>query len=100
VSARIFHITTRDQWNEQKSSGKYRHPSLQSEGFIHCSGASQVNETWRRIFGGEPGLIVLEIDVDQLRSEVRYEQSEPGTLFPHVYGPVNVDAVVGIRELP
>ena len=45
-----------------------------------------------------PGWVVLDIDVDRLESEVRYEKGEPDEMFPHVYGPVNVDAVVGIKE--
>ena len=95
----IYHITTRDAWERRELTGSYRHPSLDSDGFIHCSDESQLEATWRRIFGAEPGLVVLTIDVDRLTSELRYEEGEPGELFPHVYGPVNVDAVVGVREM-
>ncbi len=97
MTKRIFHITTPEAWERQKASGSYRHASLESEGFIHCSDENQGEPTWRRIFGAAPGLVVLEIDVERLASELRYEEGEPGELFPHVYGPINVDAVVGVK---
>ena len=100
MTRHIFHITSRDAWQQQKPTGTYRHASLESEGFIHCSDETQLDATWKRFFRGETGWVVLDIDVDRLKSEVRYEKSEPGETFPHVYGPVNVDAVVGIRDLP
>ncbi len=98
VTKRIFHITTPEALERQKASGSYRHASLESEGFIHCSNENQVEPTWRRIFGAAPGLVVLEIDVERLASELRYEEGEPGELFPHVYGPINVAAVVGKKQ--
>lgn len=96
---KIFHITTPEAWECQKSTGEYRHETLETEGFIHCSNEDQVEPTWHRIFGRETGLIVLEIDVDRLTSELRDEESEPGETFPHVYGPVNTDAVTRVRPL-
>jgi uncharacterized protein (DUF952 family) len=100
VSDRVFHITSSDAWEQQKFTGRYRHESLDREGFIHCSDEGQVEATWRRVFGGEPGLVLLEIHVAKLESELRYEEGEPGEMFPHVYGPVNVDAVTSVTVLP
>jgi len=100
VTARIFHITTLQVWEQQKAAGSYRHESLETEGFIHCSNEGQVEATWRRIFGGEAGLVILEINVKQLTSEIRYEEGEPGEMFPHIYGPLNIDAVTSVSVLP
>lgn len=100
MTPRIFHITTRESWDQQSPTGAYRHDSLETEGFIHCSDEGQVEATWRRIFGGQSGLIILEINVELLTSELRYEQGEPGEAFPHVYGPLNVDAVTSVTVLP
>ena len=100
VTDRIFHITTREVWEQQKPSGRYRHASLDTEGFIHCSDEGQVEPTWRRIFGAQSGLIVLEINVEQLESELRYEEGEPDEMYPHIYGPINVDAVASVTVLP
>ena len=99
MTKRIFHITTPVAWEGQKASGSYRQPSLESEGFIHCSDENQVEPTRRRIFGAAPGWIVLEIDVERLTSQLRYEEGEPGELFPHVYGPINLDAVVAVKQV-
>ena len=100
MTARIFHITTREVWEREKPSGSYRHESLETEGFIHCSNEGQVEATWRRIFDGKSGLVVLEINVERLTSELRCEEGEPGEMFPHVYGPLNVDAVTSVSVLP
>ena len=84
MTNRILHITTPEAWEGRKASGSYRHASLASEGFIHCSDENQVEPTWGRIFGAAPGLVVLEIDVERLTSELRYEpswKSRGGELF-------------------
>ena len=74
MNERIFHITTLELWDQQRAAGTYRHESLDTEGFIHCSNAGQVEATWRRIFGGNSGLVILEINVERLTSEIRYEE--------------------------
>ena len=98
----IFHITTREAWESQRPSGRYRAPSLDTEGFVHCSDAPQVNATWENIFAHAPDLIVLEIDPHELTSELRYEAGVPdaGEDFPHVYGPIDANAVRGVHPLP
>ena len=97
--AAIFHITSKELWARGKSSGSYRHPSLDAEGFIHCSTEAQLHATWQRHFNGEAGLLVLEIRPERLTSRLAWEPGEPGELFPHVYGPIDLDAVTAAREL-
>jgi uncharacterized protein (DUF952 family) len=67
------------------------------EGFIHASDAEQVAGSADRFFRGRSGLVVLRIDTDRVDSPIRRESSphsdEP---FPHIYGPINLDAVVGV----
>lgn len=92
----IFHITTRDQWNHALLAGKYQADSLVTEGFIHCSTSSQLQSTARRHFGGQVGLVVLEIDPARLRWELRWEASQ-GQDFPHLYGPLDLDAVISVQ---
>lgn len=100
MNDRIFHITTLEVWERQKPTGAYRHDSLDVEGFIHCSDEGQVEQTWQRVFDGQSGLVILEINVELLASELRYEEGEPDEMFPHVYGPINVDAVASVTVLP
>ena len=64
-----------------------------TEGFIHCSTAAQLATTGRRHFAGRSDLVVLEIDPDRLRWELRWEESG-GDHFPHLYGPLGLDAVI------
>lgn len=96
----IYHITTRQEWNKAKEKGFYVAPSLQTEGFIHCSEAQQVDGVLRRYYQGKNGLLKLTIDIRKLNSELRYELAPSiNENFPHVYGPINIDAVIEVKEI-
>ena len=92
----IYHITTTAAWKKAIEKGFYEADSLNNEGFIHCSQADQVDGVLSRYYAGQQHLVKLEIDTDKLSSRFIYEWS-PSTAdtFPHVYGPINVEAVVG-----
>jgi len=96
----ILHITTRNDWLAAQNSGCYAAEALASEGFIHCSTRDQVLCVANALFAGARGLVLLVIDPRRLRPEVRWEpgadQSEE--LFPHVYGPINLEAVVEVLD--
>jgi uncharacterized protein (DUF952 family) len=72
--------------------------SLESEGFIHCSFANQLDAVINRYYKDEQRLIVLEIETEKLMSRVINEPSTKNEIYPHVYGPINRDAIVGIRD--
>ena len=93
----IYHIATRADWERSKSTGWYRADTLDSEGFIHCSAEHQVLAVANSLFRGRGDLVLLCIDDSKLNSELRWERSE-GTVFPHVYGPLNTDAVITAFE--
>jgi uncharacterized protein (DUF952 family) len=93
----IYHITRRQVWEEAQITGNYQADSLLTEGFIHCSTATQVLKTADRFFQNQTGLIILYIDVDKVKSEVRYELAD-NELFPHIYGALNIDAVYQIID--
>jgi uncharacterized protein (DUF952 family) len=100
----LYHIATIAQWQAAQTSGSYLAESLETEGFIHCSTETQILQVANAFFRGQQGLVVLEIDRDRLISEVRDEWVDAGgmfpaemsTVFPHVYGPINLDAVVRV----
>lgn len=94
----LFHITTRQAWQDAAHHGVYLAPSLELEGFIHLSTESQWRATLARYFQGHHGLVLLHIDPVRLTSEVRYEAAH-GERFPHLYGPLNLDAVVTISDV-
>lgn len=95
----ILHITTASAWAQAQAGGTYRDPSLEHEGFIHCSTREQLAGTLARHFAGVADLVVLEIDPALLDAPVVYEDSYgSGTEFPHVYGPIPLAAVVATER--
>ena len=96
----IYHITTSDAWTAAQSAGEYEAPSLADEGFIHCSGdEAQTLRVVERLYSEVTGLIVLDVDVIRLKAEVKREPSRSGEIYPHIYGKINLDAVVRVRDL-
>jgi len=104
----ILHITTPDEWEKALLKGEYSSTTLQSDGFIHCSTIKQTTDTANVFFKGQKGLILLCIDEEKLESECKYEdpvgsgQHDPavGNLFPHIYGPINLSAVIKVVDFP
>jgi len=97
----ILHITTDAGWAAARSAGQLTTPSLADEGFIHCSTFAQLEATANRIFRGTGDLLLLEVDVSALTAPLKWERAtDVGEEFPHIYGPLNLDAVVGTRALP
>jgi len=100
VSATLFHIIAPADWDAAVAAGVYRPPSLPAEGFIHCSWAEQVTGTANRYYHGEPELMVVELDPSRIAAELRIEDSHgTGASFPHLYGPILVDAAVALHAL-
>ncbi len=96
----IYHVTTAAAWNSAQKNGTYESPSLAKEGFIHCSQQEQVAGVLDRYFSDQKDLVKLVIDTDKLNSQFIYEWS-PSTsaTFPHVYGPINLNAVVEVEKI-
>jgi uncharacterized protein (DUF952 family) len=90
----LLHICPRSDWDARDAA--YRSASLATEGFIHCSRPEQVVATAARFFHGQRGLVLLVIDPDRVAAEIRDELAENGQMFPHIYGPLNADAVVAV----
>ena len=94
----IFHITTRDQWTRAVSAGEYRGDTLATEGFIHCSREDQITEVANTRFRGRNDLVLVHIDDSRLRAPLIDEATEGVEEFPHIHGPLNLDAVVKVSE--
>ena len=93
----ILHITKELDWSAAESSGLYRADSLAAEGFIHCSTLKQVLDTANTLFRGQDGLVLLCIEPEHVVAPILFEDCyESGQLFPHIYGPLNVDAVSAV----
>ena len=107
----IFHISTREAAAALRQSAQYRAPSLAVGGFIHFSQAHQVLDVLKAFYAGQPDLVLLVVDPGRLLSPLKYEPPAhpPGTtgsdeiapdqLFPHLYGPLNTDAILDVVDV-
>lgn len=96
----FYHVTTAADWDAAKQRGEYIHPSLEAEGFIHCSQDHQVAGVLERYFAGKTDLVKLVIESDKLTSKYVFDWSKStADTFPHVYGPINIDAVIDVIRL-
>jgi len=98
----IYHIVAVSSWEEQVELPNYIHASLDQEGFIHASRATQIVGVLDRYYSGVNDLLKLTIDTDLLdaTSTLKEELAESiGEIFPHVYGPINKSAIVSIEKI-
>ncbi len=95
-----LHLVARDPWAASDTGQPYRHPSLETEGFIHCTdGAAEMARTANRHYADDARpFVVLTIDLDRVGSPWRYD--DPGSPYPHVYGPIERSAIVETRPMP
>ena len=90
----IYHITTLPEWKTAQEAGAYTSPSLNEEGFIHCSEERQITGVLARYFKDKKELLKLVIDTEKLSSPLYFDWSSSiEDTFPHIYGPINLDAV-------
>ena len=96
----IYHMLPVQTWAVQPKEAEYSTESLAEEGFIHCTGeATLVHEVANRFYrDGPDNLVVLAIDEQAVVTPVKWEPAD-GHLFPHIYGPLNLDAVRAVHQL-
>lgn len=96
----VYHILPQDDWLKAQSDGAYQPSSLAAEGFIHCSYIDQVLRSAHAYFKGHTDLVLLWIASEKVSAEIRDEDlAGEGMCFPHIYGPLNLDAVVHVADL-
>lgn len=96
----IYHVTTNAAWQEAKQKGSYEHISLEKEGFIHNCSMAQLAGVLDRYYKGQSDLLLLHIDESLLEAELKYELAPSvNEEFPHIFGPINIGAVVKTEEL-
>jgi uncharacterized protein (DUF952 family) len=99
----IFHVTRADDWRAAQARGTYRlstrDRTLEEEGFIHCSYQHQVAHVVATYFGDVHDLLVLVIEPQRVTAEIRAESAGGEERFPHIYGPLNLDAVIETRPV-
>ena len=99
IKSHIFHICTKQSWQEQSNAKDYIHDSLESEKFIHCSHKEQLGGVLNRYFSELDDLLLLKIDSNKVAALIKSEIAPDGDYFPHIYGPLNKDAIIEIQEI-
>jgi len=93
----ILHITPLASWEQAVEAGELRPESLESEGFIHTSTFDQVVRVANAFYAGQTGLVLLCIDTNRVHSPIQWERAvDVDDTFPHIYGPLNTDAVTEV----
>lgn len=93
----IYHIAHKDEWKQAKIAGVYTTESLSKEGFIHFSRRDQIVLIANLFYAGQKDLLLLSVDPNKLGSVLKYETVDE-EVFPHLYGPLNLDAVTEVFE--
>ena len=97
----IYKICSEALWREAERVGVFAGAAIDlADGYIHFSTAAQAPETAARHFAGQGDLVLVAIDAGALGDGLRWEPSRGGDLFPHLYGPLRLDAVRWVRPLP
>ncbi|WP_421914493.1 DUF952 domain-containing protein [Mesorhizobium sp.] len=101
MSQIIYKIAPETLWREAEANGRFTGAPIDvADGFIHFSTAGQVKETAAKHFAGQTGLLLVAIDGAGLGDRLKYEVSRGGALFPHLYGSLDLKAVLWVRLLP
>jgi uncharacterized protein (DUF952 family) len=97
----IYRMCRRAEWERAASNGVYAGSSQDTaDGFLHFSTAGQVVESAARHRAGQDKLVLLAVDAAHLGDALKWEKSRGGALFPHLYGPLPLDAVGAVHDLP
>ena len=92
---KIIHIVEAKSWQKVQGWSQYFRDSFKSQGFIHCCLPEQVGFVINTWFPGREDLLLLEINSEKLLARLVFENLEGGEeKFPHIYGPINNDAII------
>ena len=96
----IYHITTQTEWKQALVKKEYLPLQYEKDGFIHCSIERQIPGVLDRFYKGQTGLVKLKIEKAKVQRPVLFELAHDiNELFPHIYGSLNIDAVVEVITL-
>ncbi len=91
----IYKVLSRADLAEAKARGRFDGSAADiKDGFIHFSAADQLEGTLAKHFAGRDDIVLLAVDSECLGERLQWEPSREGTLFPHLYGPLRLDALL------
>ncbi len=97
----IYKIVPAPLWREAERIGRLDGAPVDlADGFIHFSTAEQLRETGGKHFKGQDDLLLVTVDPDLLHDALVFETSRGGALFPHLYAPLPLEAVIAVEPLP
>jgi len=97
----IYKISPRALWQEAEEKGAFEGAPIDHvDGFIHFSTSEQAIETAEKHFHGQNDLLLIAVDPTKLGAALKFEPSRGGALFPHLYAPLSLEAVIWVKELP
>ncbi|PFM63401.1 hypothetical protein COJ48_15585 [Bacillus cereus] len=96
----ITKVITKRNWKIAKTTGEINESSLIEEGFIHCSFLEQALKVAEKHFSHEEEVLLLTIDPSLVKAEIKYELASNGQEYPHVYGVINVEAIIDVVPFP
>ncbi len=101
MSDPVYKICDGDAWDEARAGGRYAGSADDlRDGFIHFSTRAQLAGTAAKHFAGQDNLLVVAVDAAALGEALYWEVSRGGDLFPHLYGPLEMSAVLSVDPLP
>lgn len=96
----IYKVAEREIWDAARAAGRLEGTAVDlADGYIHFSTAHQLRETLERHYRGRAGLVLATVDPEALGEALRWEPSRGGALFPHLYAPLPMSAVIAERPL-
>jgi len=101
MAAPVYKVLAAAAYDAAKSEGRFLGTGDDlRDGFIHLSAAHQVAGTLAKHYGGQEDLLLLALDADKLGDALKWEESREGDLFPHLYAPLRLDAIISAEPLP
>jgi uncharacterized protein (DUF952 family) len=96
----IYKIVTREAWRKAQAAGIFEGAAIDmTDGYIHMSDATQVEETVRRHFAGQTDLVLVAFDPSVFAATLKWEPSRGGALFPHIYGSIAPHLALWVKDL-
>jgi uncharacterized protein (DUF952 family) len=97
----IYKICPEALWREAEKAGRFEGAPIDlADGYIHFSTAGQATETAAKHFAGQADLLLVAVDARPLGGALKWEVSRGGALFPHLYAPLDLSAVLWVKPLP
>lgn len=97
----VYKIVAAELWQAAEDSGVFTGAGIDlNDGFIHLSTGAQARRTAQLYFKGQGNLVLVAVDGARLGAALKYEPSRDGDLFPHLYAPLPLAAVLSVRPMP